>query len=145
MNMITDQLIRSRFINEVMSQGINKIYETQEKVVRTYLNTRSGNLVSHLQRRPFSAQEEDSKQVYYMRIFPYLRFLDIHYRRTSNDRISRHIRSNLAIYNRVVWGVLYHDIPRNQVWLYSRNPYPNSPRVKTSFSRRTFLNFISYG
>lgn len=109
MNMITDQLIRSRFINEVMSQGINKIYETQEKVVRTYLNTRSGNLVSHLQRRPFSVQEEDSKQVYYMRIFPYLRFLDIHYRRTSNDRISRHIRSNLAIYNRVVWGVLYHE------------------------------------
>lgn len=107
--MITDQLIRSRFINDVMSQGINKIYETQEKVVLTYLNTRSGNLVSHLQQRPFSSREEGSKQVYYMRIFPYLRFLDIHYRRSSNDRISRHIRSNLAIYNRVVWGVLYHE------------------------------------
>lgn len=43
-----------------------------------------------------------------MRIFPYLRFLDINYRR-GKDRISRHIRSNLAIYNRVVWGVLYHE------------------------------------
>ena len=43
-----------------------------------------------------------------MRIFPYLRFLDINYRRGS-DRISRHIRSNLALYNRVVWGVLYHE------------------------------------
>ena len=102
--MITDQLIRTRFINDVMSQGINKIYETQENVVRTYLNTRSGNLLAHLMRRPFTSQSSDSKQVYYIRIFPYLRFLDINYRR-GNDRISRHIRSNLAIYNRVVWGV----------------------------------------
>lgn len=106
--MITDQLIRNKFIADVMSQGINKIYETQENVVRTYLNTRSGNLVAHLQRRPFTSQGTDNNQVYYMRIFPYLRFLDINYRRGS-DRISRHIRSNLALYNRVVWGVLYHE------------------------------------
>ncbi|WP_289124616.1 hypothetical protein [uncultured Bacteroides sp.] len=106
--MITDQLIRNKFIADVMSQGINKIYETQENVVRTYLNTRSGDLVAHLQRRPFTSQNSENKQVYYMRIFPYLRFLDINYRRGS-DRISRHIRSNLALYNRVVWGVLYHE------------------------------------
>ena len=106
--MITDQLIRNKFIADVMSQGINKIYETQENVVRTYLNTRSGNLVAHLQRRPFTSQGTDNNQVYYMRIFPYLRFLDINYRR-GFDRISRHIRSNLALYNRVVWGVLYHE------------------------------------
>ena len=106
--MITDQLIRNKFIADVMSQGINKIYETQENVVRTYLNTRSGDLVAHLQRRPFTSQGTDNNQVYYMRIFPYLRFLDINYRRGS-DRISRHIRSNLAIYNSVVWGVLYHE------------------------------------
>lgn len=106
--MITDQLIRNKFIADVMSQGINKIYETQENVVRTYLNTRSGDLVAHLQRRPFTSQGTDNNQVYYMRIFPYLRFLDINYRRGS-DRISRHIRSNLALYSRVVWGVLYHE------------------------------------
>lgn len=106
--MITDQLIRNKFIADGMSQGINKIYETQENVVRTYLNTRSGDLVAHLQRRPFTSQGTDNNQVYYMRIFPYLRFLDINYRRGS-DRISRHIRSNLALYNRVVWGVLYHE------------------------------------
>ncbi len=106
--MITDQLVRTRFIHDVMSQGINKIYETQENVVRTYLNTRSGNLLAHLARRPFTSQSSDSKQVYYIRIFPYLRFLDINYRR-GKDRISRHIRSNMAIYNRVVWGVLYHE------------------------------------
>lgn len=106
--MITDELIRQRFVHEVMSKGINEIYETQENVVRTYLNTRSGNLLAHLQKRPFTSQESDTKQVYYLRVFPYLRFLDIYYRR-GNDRISRHIRRNLALYNRVVWGVLFHE------------------------------------
>lgn len=108
MNMITDELIRQRFVHEVMSKGINEIYETQENVVRTYLNTRSGNLLAHLQKRPFTSQESDTKQVYYLRVFPYLRFLDIYYRR-GNDRISRHIRRNLALYNRVVWGILFHE------------------------------------
>lgn len=106
--MITDELIKKRFVHDTISQGINLIYETQEKVVRTYLNTRSGNLLSYLQRRPFTSQESASGQVYYMRILPYLRFLDIAYRK-GNDRVSRHIRSNLALYNRTVWGVLYHE------------------------------------
>lgn len=50
----------------------------------------------------------EGKQVYYMRILSYLRYLDIHYRK-GEDRISRHIRSNLALYNRTVWGVLYRE------------------------------------
>ena len=106
--MITEELIKKRFVHDTISQGINLIYETQEKVVRTYLNTRSGNLLAHLQKRPFTFQNSGSESVYYMRIFPYLRFLDIAYRK-GNDRISRHIRSNLALYNRTVWGVLYHE------------------------------------
>lgn len=106
--MITDELIKTRFIHDTLSQGINFIYQTQENVVRTYLNTRTGNLLAHLQRRPFTCRESGTKQVYFMRIFPYLRYLDISYR-NRNDRISRHLRSNLALYNRIVWGVLYHE------------------------------------
>ena len=30
--------------------------------------------------------------------------------RLRNDRISKHRRANLALYNRVVWGVLYHEV-----------------------------------
>lgn len=106
--MITDQLIRTRFVHDVMSKGINTIYETQEQVVRKNLKIRSGNLLSHLQSRPFTSSSSDGKDIYYIRIFPYIRFLDINYRR-GNDRISRHVRSNMALYNRVVWGVLYHE------------------------------------
>lgn len=106
--MITESLIKKRFVHDTISQGINLIYETQERVVRTYLHTRSGNLLAHLQRRPFTSQESGAKVQYFVRIFPYLRFLDIAYRK-GGDRISRHIRKNLALYNRVVWGVLYHE------------------------------------
>ena len=37
-----------------------------------------------------------------------LRFLDMAYRQ-RNDRIAKFKRRNLALYNRVVWGVLYHE------------------------------------
>lgn len=106
--MITDDLIKKRFVHDTISQGINLIYETQERVVRTYLHTRSGNLLAHLQRRAFTSQESGAKVQYFIRIFPYLRFLDIAYRKDS-DRISRHVRKNLALYNRAIWGVLYHE------------------------------------
>lgn len=106
--MITDDLIRKRFIHDTISQGINQIYAIQEDVVQANLKTQSGQLKTHLSRRPFSFTESDSKEEFFIRIFPYLRFLDINYRRGS-DRISRHIRSNLALYNRAIWGVLYHE------------------------------------
>ncbi len=106
--MITESLIKQRFVHDTMSQGINLIFETQERVVRTHLQTRSGNLLAHLQRRPFSSQESGAKVQYFIRIFPYLRYLDIAYRK-GNDRISKHIRRNLALYNRTVWGVLYRE------------------------------------
>lgn len=106
--MITEEAIKKEFIQAVMTRDIRRIYDTQEQTVRTYLNTQTGALQAHLARKPFSSTVDGSRQVYYMRVFPYLRFLDIHYRR-SGDRISRHIRRHLALYNRVVWGVLYNE------------------------------------
>ena len=68
--MIAEDLIRKRFVHDTISQGINQIYQTQESVVSTYLHTRSGNLLAHLQRRPFSSHVSDTKAEYFMRIFP---------------------------------------------------------------------------
>ncbi len=102
-------MIRKEFIHQTLSAGINKIHQTQQNVVATYLQQRSGDLQSHLMRRPFTGESGDGRTVFYVRILPYLRFLDISYRRGRTDRVSRHIRSQLALYNRVVWGVLYHE------------------------------------
>ena len=59
--MISEDLVKQRFVHDTISQGINLIYQTQENVVRTYLNTRSGRLLSSLQRRPFTIQESEGK------------------------------------------------------------------------------------
>lgn len=116
--MITDDMIKQRFIHDTMSKGINTIFAAQERTVRTYLDKRSGELADYLSQKPVTNISGIGKETFYIRILSYLRFLDIHYRR-GNDRISRHIRSNLALYNRVVWGVLYHDtFPEIEFGLY---------------------------
>lgn len=116
--MITDDMIKQRFIHDTMSKGINTIFAAQERTVSTYLDKRSGELADYLSQKPVTNISGVGKETFYIRILSYLRFLDIHYRR-GNDRISRHIRSNLALYNRVVWGVLYHDtFPEIQFGLY---------------------------
>ena len=50
----------------------------------------------------------DHSQTIFVRLLPYLRFLDMQYRH-RNDRVAKFKRRNLALYNRVVWGVLYHE------------------------------------
>ncbi len=116
--MITDEMIKQRFIHDALSKGINTIFETQERTVNSYLNRRSGELSDFLSKRPITNMSGAGKEVFYIRTLSYLRFLDIHYRRGS-DRISKYIRSNLALYNRVIWGVLYHEtFPEIQYGLY---------------------------
>lgn len=118
MRMITDDMIKQRFIHDTLSKGINTIYEAQERTVSTYLHRRSGNLSNFLAKKPVTNFSGVGKEVFYVRVLAYLRFLDIHYRQ-GKDRISRHVRSNLALYNRVVWGVLYHEtFPELQYGLY---------------------------
>lgn len=88
--MITDDILKKHFVHETISQDIRTIYETQEEVIRNYLQTRTGALLHHIGKRPFTSQESESKRVYHMRTLTYLCFLDIRYRR-GKDCISQHI------------------------------------------------------
>jgi len=106
--MITDEVIKKEFITNVISMGIRKIYQEQEQVVSANLNIITGDLLDHIKMAPFSSESLGNKTIYYIRVLPYLRFLDIRYKRGS-DRISKHQRKKLALYNRVVWGVLYGE------------------------------------
>ncbi len=71
------------------------IFNTQAAVVRANFHG-TGNLQRHLQKKPL----EVANKTYFFRILPYLRFLDIKYMAS---------RRNLALYNRVIWGVLYNE------------------------------------
>ena len=106
--MITDELIKKEFITRTMRAGIEQIYSTQQAVIDKYLSERTGELKKFIMRRPFSEQSNGMNVTYYMRILPYIRLLDIHYRQ-RNDRIAKAKRSHLELYNRVVWGVLYRE------------------------------------
>lgn len=95
--MITDEIIRDTFISNVMSKGIKEIYAEQANVVSTNLNRISGSLLNNLTSAPFDIEGTTA----YIRILPYLRFLDI------NSRQNMGLRRSLALYNRTVWGHLY--------------------------------------
>lgn len=106
--MITDSMIRKKFVHDTLQRGILKIYSTQENVVRTNFQRRTGRLMTRLSAHSYDSQLSDHSQTIFVRILPYLRFLDMQYRK-RNDRIAKFKRRNLALYNRVVWGVLYHE------------------------------------
>lgn len=103
--MITEEIIRKQFVHQILRRDAAFIYETQARVLREYFtNRRAMNLASFLSSRPFSISGEGLKPTYYFNLLSYLRFLDIKYNRESMG-----LRSRLALYNRVIWGRLYHE------------------------------------
>ena len=105
--MVTDCLVRKKFVHETLQKGLLKIYATQESVVRSNYQLRSRRLITLLSKHSFESSITSDSHTIFVRILPYLRFLDMAYRR--RDRISKFKRRNLALYNRVVWGVLCHE------------------------------------
>lgn len=104
--MVTDQLIKKTFIHNVVSVGFQKIRQIQQEVISENLNVISGNLLKSIQKSPVEI-EGTERQVYYMSVLPYMRFLDIRFRQDLR------IRRKLSIYNRVIWGVLYGEVLPN--------------------------------
>lgn len=103
--MVAEELIRKQFIHQILRRDVGFIYETQANVLRqNFSDERAMRLASFLASRPFRMSGNGLKTQYYMSIFPYLRFLDIKYSRQEAG-----LRSRLALYNRVVWGRLYHE------------------------------------
>ena len=63
--MITDNLIRNKFIHETVKRGINKIYSIQEQVVRDNYELRTGRLIASLSSHTFSASEQGFTRVFF--------------------------------------------------------------------------------
>jgi hypothetical protein len=100
--MITDQLIKKTFIHNVVSNGFKEIKRIQQEVISENLNVISGDLLKSVQKNRLSLIGTE-RQVYYMTVLPYMRFLDIHFRQDMQRR-------KISIYNRVIWGVLYGEV-----------------------------------
>ena len=101
--MITDQLISERFIHQTVLAGSNKIFDTQQKVVKTYLQPRTGRLHHLVQSRHVSIN--GTKFTYPM--LTYMRFIDI---ASAHRKSAKANRYGISVYNRVIWGVLYGEV-----------------------------------
>ena len=98
--MVTDELIKTTYIHSIIKRDAKIIYDTQATVVKANFPNGTGRLARSLARMPFKV----ANTTYFFRVFPYLRFLDIRYRKQDMAR-----RRSLALYNRVIWGVLYNE------------------------------------
>lgn len=104
--MITDDIINKTFIERIVSRDAKIIRDTQSQVISTCYNGGTGRLLNYIK-----TSHHHVEGLHFM--FPvlnYLRFLDIQNRNSSRGkRTMLAERRNLALYNRVVWGVLYHN------------------------------------
>ena len=78
--MVTETLIREQFVHQTITRGIHKIYSTQEQVVRNNFQLRTGRLLTSLSAHNFSAESQGFQRKFFVRVLPYLRFLDMAYR-----------------------------------------------------------------
>ena len=87
--MITDSLIKKKFIHQLLQCGIEQIYAAQEKVITGELDTRTGQLRQWASRRQYDMRISSSGDyTINVRFYPYLRFIDMMYR-GRKDRVSK--------------------------------------------------------
>lgn len=135
--MVTDQLIKKTFIHNVVSVGFQKIRQIQQEVISENLNVISGNLLKSIQKSPVEI-EGTERQVYYMGVLPYMRFLDIRFRQDLR------IRRKLSIYNRVIWGGLYGEVLPNLRYGFTQDIRKYITRQLQEGSDIDQLDFQSY-
>lgn len=98
--MVTKEIIQETYIRSIMNRDMLVIEKEQADVVNDYLQQRTGRLKFSLEKHHFTIEGTRSK----FSFLTYLRFLDI---KSSKGLMSD--RRNLSLYNRVIWGVLYHE------------------------------------
>lgn len=98
--MITQDIIKESYIKRIVARDSKIIYDTQDRVVSENLNVRSGRLSEFIKKRHF---KEEGTHFQFL-VLNYLRFLDI---KNRKDKLG--LRRDFSVYNKVIWGVLYHE------------------------------------
>lgn len=68
--MVTDSLVRKKFVRDTLQQGISKIYATQESVVRSNYQLRSGRLLTSLSKHSSDSSISGESYTIFVRILP---------------------------------------------------------------------------
>lgn len=103
--MITGHMIKTEFIHRIVTRDFKIINDTQQSVFNEFFTGGTDRMASYLWSKPFTLTiSSEHIKTLHVRVLSYLRLLDIRYRKKDKDK-----RQKLAPYNRVVWGVLYHE------------------------------------
>lgn len=106
--MITESLIRKKFVATTMAEGMDSIFARQQQVAQM-LGTRSCRLRQWARDRHYTTKITETSRSISVPLMPYVRFLDMQYR-NRRDRIAKYKRQQLALYNRTIWGILYRQV-----------------------------------
>ena len=93
--MVTEQYLRQDFVSEMLRRDLRIIHKKQAEVVNRHLQVRTGTLRAAVSHPEFMLDTSEGRT-------------SVQYR-TANSRMAKKKHANIALYNRVVWGVLYHD------------------------------------
>ncbi|MCC8186494.1 MAG: hypothetical protein LIP08_03005 [Bacteroides sp.] len=106
--MITEDILADAYIRRIIARDADRIYTTEAYLIRSnFTDSRAGRLASFLLTQPYTSVGSAGHQRFHFRILTHLRLLDIlHSPRRQNGTTKR---KPLALYNKVVWGILYNN------------------------------------
>lgn len=102
--MITDSLIRKKFVHDTITAGINAIYDRQAEAIDRHLHPQSGRLRDYALRRTINRRISDGSYTAELPIPLHLRLQDIRLNRGKSKK------KRVPLYNRVAWPIIYRDI-----------------------------------
>lgn len=106
--MITNSLIKKKFVADTLSEGIDTIFARQAQVAQM-LGTRTGRLRRWSRDRHYTVRVTETSRTVSVPLMLYVRFLDMQYR-GRRDRVAKFLRNQLALYNKTIWGILYRQV-----------------------------------
>ena len=111
--MVTDSLIRKKFVHETMKEGMQKLQDAWQPAVGAF-KVRSGRL-SRFANHPAPMTEITSSRYSISYLIPlHLRFLDMRYRRKKGMSVyeTKGVRTKDRhnLYNKTVWPILYKEV-----------------------------------
>ena len=106
--MITDSLIRKKFVHDTIREGMEKIQEAWRPATRAF-GVRTGELRAFADHPRPLTRIGDGRYMMEYDIPLHMRFLDMKYGRRAKGRGARG-QGQRNLYNKIVWPVLYRDI-----------------------------------
>lgn len=98
--MVTESLIRKKFVHETMKEGMQTLQDAWRPAVGAF-KVRSGQLRGFADNPSPMTQITNSRYSVHYFIPLHLRFLDMRFRRKKGRRV---------LYNKIVWPILYKEV-----------------------------------